>query len=65
MNNNIFGMFQNFMQNPMQALLQSRINLPNGMTNPNDIIQFMMDNGYANQNQYNRARQMFNQFRRR
>lgn len=65
MNNNIFGMFQNFMQNPMQAILQSRINLPNGMTNPNDIIQFMMDNGYVNQNQYNQARQMFNQFRRR
>lgn len=64
--NNIMGMFQNFMQNPMGYLMQNRINIPQNIANdPNAIIEHLMNNGMINQSQYNQAQQLFNQFKRR
>lgn len=59
--NNIMGMFQTFMQNPMSYL--SGMNIPQGMTDPNAIIQQMMNSGKINQSQYNQAQQMARQMR--
>lgn len=54
---NMMSRFGNFMQNPMQALLQRRINVPqNMMNNPAAIMQHMMNTGMLNQQQYNMAR---------
>ena len=54
---NMMNRFGNFMQNPMQALLQRRINVPQSMMgNPSAIMQHMMNTGMLNQQQYNMAR---------
>ena len=54
---NMMNQFGNFMQNPIQALLQRRINVPqNMMNNPAAIMQHMMNTGMLNQQQYNMAR---------
>lgn len=54
--------YSGFMQNPMQMLLQRRINVPqNMMNNPSAIIQHMMDNGMLTQQQYGMARNIAGQ----
>lgn len=58
--NNILGMFQTFMQNPMSFM--TGMNLSQGMmNNPNAIIQQMLNSGRINQAQYNQAQQMARQ----
>lgn len=60
MNNpmNIMGMYQQFRQNPMQFLMSKGLNIPQQhMNNPNDAIQYLMNNGRISQEQYNRANQ--------
>lgn len=52
---NIMSMYQQFRQNPMQMLSQ-RFNIPQGMDNPNDILQHLLDTGQVNQNQINMVR---------
>ena len=59
---NMVSQFGGFRQNPMQALLQRRINVPqNLMGNPSGIIQHLMNNGMLNQQQYNAARMVAQQ----
>ena len=49
--------FGGFMQNPMQALLQRRINIPQSIAgNPQAIMQYMMSNGMLSQQEYSAAR---------
>lgn len=58
------GKFQGFMQNPAQFLMQNKLNLPqniNPMQNPNEAIQYLMNNGQLNQQQYNQLQQMAQQ----
>ena len=59
--NNMMSMFQNFMQNPMSYL--AGMNIPQGMSDPNQIIQQLMNSGRINQGQYNQAQQMARQMR--
>ena len=40
---NINELYQQFMQNPMQYL--TRLNLPQGLTSPQQIVQYLADNG--------------------
>ena len=54
--------FQQFMQNPM-ALLAKRFNLPQGLNNPNDIIQHLVKTGQVSQSQVDNAMQMLNSFK--
>jgi hypothetical protein len=46
------------------SFLGRKYNIPQGMTNPNDIIQHLMNTGQVSQQQYNAvnqaARQYFN-----
>ena len=66
MMNNIMGMYQVFMQNPMGFLMQNKINVPNNIaSDPNAIIDYLMNNGARSQSQYNQAQQLFNQFKKR
>lgn len=52
---NFIGQFQGFMKNPAQAV-QQRLGIPQGMTDPDKMIQHMMSTGQLTQEQYNAAR---------
>lgn len=52
-------LLQQFKQNPMQFLMQRRLNVPQNMANdPNAIIQHLLSTGQVNQDQVNQAYQM-------
>lgn len=53
--------FRGFMNNPAQMMTQ-RMGIPQNMANdPNQAIQWLMDNGRLSQSQYNQARNIANQ----
>ena len=58
--NNFMAMYQRFMQNPTQALMEAKFNVPQGMTNPNDILQHLMNTGQVSQQRINQVMQMRN-----
>lgn len=63
MNNNFMSQLQALQRNPMQFLLQRKLNVPqNIMNDPNAIIQHLMNTGQITQAQYNQANQMARQF---
>lgn len=58
------GQFRGFMQNPMQFMMQKKLNLPqnmNPMQNPQAAIQHLMNNGQLTQEQYNQVQQVARQ----
>lgn len=59
--NNIFQMYQQMMQNPM-AMLSRRFNIPQGVdtSDPNAIIQHLLNTNQVSQAQVNQAMQMRN-----
>lgn len=57
--NDIFSFAQQFKQNPL-ALLSRRYNIPQGMNNPNDILQYLLNTKQVSQDQVNRVMQMRN-----
>lgn len=58
MNNTLIPTLQALMNNPMQFLVQRRLNVPqNILNNPNAIIQYLLNTGQITQEQYNRAAQ--------
>lgn len=67
MNNSIAGimqMVQQFKSNPMQMLMQRRMNLPQGisMNDPNAILNHLVQTGQISQQQINQAYQMMQRF---
>lgn len=62
--NNPLAMLQQLKANPMQFLMQRRMNLPQGMTDPQAILNHLMQTGQVSQDQVNRAWQMAQQFKR-
>lgn len=61
--NNIFQQFQMFRQNPIGYMMQKGMNIPQNMTDPNQIVQHLLNTGQITQQQYNQAAQMARQFR--
>lgn len=59
--NNIIQMYQQMMQNPM-AMLTKRFNIPQGVdtSNPNAIIQHLLNTNQVSQEQLNHAMSMRN-----
>jgi len=59
--NNMFQMYQQLLQNPMGVLSQ-RFNIPQGVdaSNPNAIIQHLLNTNQISQMQVNQAMQMRN-----
>lgn len=47
--------------NPFQFLAQRRLNIPNNMSNPEDIVKFWLDNGTMSQDQFNQLQGRVNQ----
>lgn len=61
---NPMQMLQQLQQNPVQMLRQAGLNVPDNLSDPNAIIQHLMNSGQVSQDAYNRARQMVAQFKR-
>ena len=62
--NNLMAMLQQFRANPMQMLLQQRLNVPGNIVNdPNAILNHLLSTGQVSQQQVNRAYQMAQRFR--
>jgi len=62
---NLVGMLQQFRANPMQMLMQRKMNVPQNMANdPNAILNHLLQTGQISQNQVNQAYQMAQGFRR-
>lgn len=59
--NNLISMYQQFKQNPM-AMLSKRFNIPQNidMSNPNSIIEHLLNTGQISQSQVNNAMGMRN-----
>lgn len=66
MNNQMLGMLQQLKQNPMQFLMQRKMNLPQGipMNDPQAILNHLLQTGQINQQQINQAYQMAQRYRR-
>ena len=69
MNNPFFGMnpmqmVQQLRSNPMQFIRQAGFNIPQNLSDPNAIIQHLMNSGQISQQRYEQARQMAMKFRR-
>lgn len=63
--NNMMQMLQSFKANPMQMLMQRRLNVPPNMANdPNAIVNHLLQTGQISQAQLNAAYQQMGQFRR-
>lgn len=56
---NLLNMFNQFRANPMQ-MLQRRYNIPANVTQPDQIIQHLLNTGQVSQQQVNQAMGMRN-----
>ena len=61
--NNPFMMINQIKQNPIGFLMQRGMNVPQGVTDPNKIIEHLMNTGQISQQQYDNAVRMANQFK--
>ena len=57
-------LLQQLRQNPVQFLRQAGLNVPADLSDPNEIIQHLMNSGQITQERYNQARQMVSRFKR-
>ena len=60
-NAGVTNLINQFKSNPM-AMLRQRFNIPDNINDPNAVIQQLMNTGQLSQAQYERARQMAQQF---
>lgn len=61
--NNIFSMLPQLQQNPLGVLMQRGFNIPQNMSDPQQIIRHLMNTGQVSQEQYNNAMRMTSQYR--
>jgi len=61
---NMMQALQQLRANPMQILQQAGFTVPQGMSDPNAIIQHLLQSGQVPQERYNQVLQMARQFRR-
>lgn len=57
--NPMVNMINQFKQNPM-SLLSQRFNIPQNITDPNDILQYLLNTKQVSQEQVNKVMQMKN-----
>ena len=65
MNNQMLGMLQQLKTNPIQFLMQRKMNLPQGipMNDPQAILNHLVQSGQLTQQQINQAYQTAQRFR--
>lgn len=61
--NNPLQMLYQLKANPVQFLMQRRLNLPQGINDPNAILNYLVQSGQVSQQQINAAYQQARQFR--
>lgn len=61
---NLMQMVQQIRSNPMQFIQRAGFRVPQNMTDPNAIIQHLMQTGQISQQRYNQAFQTAQQLRR-
>lgn len=62
--NNILAMLPQFKANPLQFILQRKMNIPqNLMSDPNAMLNHLLQTGQVSQQQINNAYQMAQRFR--
>lgn len=59
---NMMKMFQQFRNNPMQ-MLSRRFSIPDGINDPNEILQHLVNTNQVSQDQINQISQMANMFK--
>lgn len=66
MNNQMLGMLQQLKQNPIQFLMQRKMNLPQGIpvNDPQAILNHLLQTGQISQSAVNNAYQMAQKYRR-
>ena len=66
MMNDIMSMVQQIKANPLQFLVQRRMNIPQGiqMNDPQAILNHLVQTGQVSQQQINNAYQLMGQFKR-
>lgn len=61
---NMMQLLEQFKANPVQMLMQMKLNIPANIANdPNAILNHLMSTGQVSQDQVNRAYQMAQRFR--
>lgn len=60
---NLMQRLQELKQNPVSVLRQAGLNVPDGMYNPQQIIQHLIQSGQVPQNRYNQVLQQMNRMR--
>ena len=60
---NMMKMFQQFKSNPLQ-MLSRRFSIPEGINDPNEILQHLVNTNQVSQDQINQISQMANMFKR-
>lgn len=55
---NIMQMLPGLKQNPISALQSAGFNIPNNLSNPQQIVQYLMQSGQINQGQLDYAQKM-------
>lgn len=64
MNNQMLQMLQQLKSNPLQFILQQRLNIPQDIANdPNAILNHLLRTGQIDQSRVNQAYQMAQRFR--
>lgn len=63
MNINLIQMANSLRNNPAQFLMQRGVQIPQNMTDPNEIINYLMRSGRISQAQYDNAVRMAQQFK--
>lgn len=61
---NPMAMLNQLKSNPVAFLRSAGLNIPQNLTDPNAIIQHLMNSGQISQQQFDRARQMAQSFNR-
>lgn len=51
----MFENFQAFLRNPAMYMMKARFNIPQNITNPDDIINHLLQSGQITQEQYNQV----------
>ena len=60
---NIFSMLQNIRSNPVSVLSQAGFSIPQGMNNPQQIINHLLQTGQINQNRLTMATRMAQRYK--
>lgn len=60
--NNMLGMLSQLKQNPIAMLQRAGYNIPTNLSNPQQIVQHLVQSGQVNQQQLDYAQQMAQMF---